>query len=209
MSDNTILNTMSGGDTIASDDIAGVKHQLVKIEYGAADSATPVSPTNPLPVLGTGPFDVQTSLIRPADTTAYAIGDAMSDSTSAPASGGFTLASVARVSGGGILLTDLIIVSSFVGNLQGILYLFNQAVTANNDNAAFALSDADSLNLVAGIPFYLTAEPSNSWQHLQNLAITALCSGSADLRFLIKLTAAYTPGNAERISVRAKGLRLN
>lgn len=50
MADNTTLNAGSGGDVIATDDIAGVKHQLVKIEYGAADSATPVSTSNPLPV---------------------------------------------------------------------------------------------------------------------------------------------------------------
>jgi hypothetical protein len=50
VADNTTLNTGAGGDTIATDDIAGVKHQLVKVEYGVADSATPVSTTNPLPV---------------------------------------------------------------------------------------------------------------------------------------------------------------
>jgi hypothetical protein len=43
VADNTTLNTGAGGDTIATDDIAGVKHQLVKVEYGVADSATPVS----------------------------------------------------------------------------------------------------------------------------------------------------------------------
>lgn len=50
MADNTTLNAGSGGDTIASDDIAGVKHQRVKIEYGTDGSATDVSDTNPLPV---------------------------------------------------------------------------------------------------------------------------------------------------------------
>ena len=55
MADNTTLNTGSGGDVIATDDIGGVKHQLVKVEYGAADSATQVDATNPLPVeLGDG-----------------------------------------------------------------------------------------------------------------------------------------------------------
>lgn len=39
MADNTILNSGTGGDTIASDDIAGVKHQLVKVEWGPADTA--------------------------------------------------------------------------------------------------------------------------------------------------------------------------
>lgn len=50
MADNTLLNTGTGGDVIASDDIAGVKHQMVKIEFGALDTATLVSSTNPLPV---------------------------------------------------------------------------------------------------------------------------------------------------------------
>lgn len=50
MADNTTLNAGSGGDVIASDDIAGVKHQQVKVEFGADGTATPVSTTNPLPV---------------------------------------------------------------------------------------------------------------------------------------------------------------
>lgn len=50
MADNTVLSVGAGGDTIATDDIAGVKHQRVKIEYGADGSATDVSDANPLPV---------------------------------------------------------------------------------------------------------------------------------------------------------------
>ena len=50
MADNTELNTGTGGDTIATDDIANVKHQRVKIEYGEDGSATDVSDTNPLPI---------------------------------------------------------------------------------------------------------------------------------------------------------------
>lgn len=50
MADNTTLNTGTGGDVIATDDIAGVKHQRVKIQYGVDGSATDVSDTNPLPI---------------------------------------------------------------------------------------------------------------------------------------------------------------
>lgn len=50
MADNTTLNPGTGGDVIASDDIAGVKHQRVKIEFGEDGSATDVSATNPLPI---------------------------------------------------------------------------------------------------------------------------------------------------------------
>lgn len=51
MADNTTINRGTDGDTIATDDISGVKHQLVKMEFGKADSATQVSPDDPLPVL--------------------------------------------------------------------------------------------------------------------------------------------------------------
>jgi hypothetical protein len=50
MADNTVLNSGTGGDTIATDDIAGIKHQRVKIQYGVDGSATDVSDTNPLPI---------------------------------------------------------------------------------------------------------------------------------------------------------------
>lgn len=50
MANNTVLNLGSGGDTIATDDIGGVKHELVKIEFGSAGAATQVSEINPLPV---------------------------------------------------------------------------------------------------------------------------------------------------------------
>lgn len=50
MADNTTLNSMTGGDTIAADDIAGVKHQRVKISVGADGSATDLSSANPMPI---------------------------------------------------------------------------------------------------------------------------------------------------------------
>ena len=55
MPDNTQLNTnATAGDIIATDDIAGVKHQRVKVQHGADGSATDVSSASPLPVDGSG-----------------------------------------------------------------------------------------------------------------------------------------------------------
>ena len=50
MADNTTINRGTDGDTIATDDISGVKHQLVKMEFGESDTATQVSSDDPLPV---------------------------------------------------------------------------------------------------------------------------------------------------------------
>lgn len=62
MADNTTLNTGTGGDVIASDDIAGVKHQQVKVEWGVDGTATPVSAANPMPVVQTGTHAVNATL---------------------------------------------------------------------------------------------------------------------------------------------------
>lgn len=51
MADNVTLNAMSGGTTVAADDISSVWHQRVKVQYGADGSATDVATTTPLPVL--------------------------------------------------------------------------------------------------------------------------------------------------------------
>ena len=52
MADNTELNSGTGGDTIATDEIGGIKHQRVKVQHGADGSATDVSAASPLPVDG-------------------------------------------------------------------------------------------------------------------------------------------------------------
>jgi hypothetical protein len=52
MADNTTLNTGTGGDVIASDDISGVKFQRNKIVIGADGvNDGDVSATNPLPII--------------------------------------------------------------------------------------------------------------------------------------------------------------
>lgn len=67
MADNTTLNAGTGGDVIATDDIGGVKHQQVKVEWGVDGTATPVSAANPMPVVQTGTHTVNATLA--AETT--------------------------------------------------------------------------------------------------------------------------------------------
>ena len=50
MADNTTLNAGAGGDTIATDDIGGIKHQRVKVQFGEDGVASDVTNTNPLPI---------------------------------------------------------------------------------------------------------------------------------------------------------------
>ena len=51
MSNNTTLNTGTGGDVIATEDVGGIKFQKVKINLGVAGSdGGVVSNANPLPI---------------------------------------------------------------------------------------------------------------------------------------------------------------
>lgn len=56
MADNVQINavTTPGGATIATDEVGGVQHELVKVEFGVDGVATMVSAANPLPVVQSG-----------------------------------------------------------------------------------------------------------------------------------------------------------
>lgn len=54
MADNTVLNAGTGGDTIATDDIGGVKHQRVKAGFGADGAYADAHNSNPFPVVQHG-----------------------------------------------------------------------------------------------------------------------------------------------------------
>lgn len=157
------------------------------------------------------PVSVSTDITRPADTTAYAANDALSNSTSSPTSGGFTLSGICRKSGGSVLITDVIVTTSNDAStlLQGEIWIFNQSVTNINDNAAFAVSDSEIKTCVAKVPFALEDAGNNGFYHSQNLSILATASGSADLRFLVRVKNAYTPANAEVITVIVKGIQVD
>lgn len=74
MVDNTVLNAGAGGDTIASDDIGGIKHQRVKVQHGADGSATDTSDAAPMPVeIGDGTDQVLVSAAGALITDSSAI----------------------------------------------------------------------------------------------------------------------------------------
>lgn len=157
------------------------------------------------------PVSIQTDVTRPADTTAYAVNDAISNSTTVPTSGGFTLTGIARKSGGSALITDVIVTSSNdpATPLQGEVFFFNTSVTNINDNAAFVVSDAEIKTCVGRVGFALEDVGNNDFFHAQNLNILVTCVGSANLRFLLRAKNAYTPANGEVLTVIVKAIQLD
>lgn len=68
MADNTVLNAGTGGDTIATDDIAGVKVQRVKVTWGVDGTMTDANASTPLPVVQTGTVTVATHAVTQSGT---------------------------------------------------------------------------------------------------------------------------------------------
>lgn len=189
----------SASVTIASDD--NIQAKLDAINTSANNISNIITP---------GIVTVSTDITRPADTSGYITGDAFSDSTSAPTTGGFTLTGAARASGKSGQILDMIVTSSNpAGGLYGEILVFDTAVTAVNDNAALGVTDAEIKTLVGKIPFTLNAGANNSSAQVMGPLPAFTTVGSANLRFLVRVGAAYTPISAEVLTVRCKILQVN
>jgi hypothetical protein len=64
MADNTTLNPGSGGDVIASDDVSGVKYQVVKLDVGGDGATSGVTADNPLPVQDSNAGSLLSRILR-------------------------------------------------------------------------------------------------------------------------------------------------
>lgn len=98
---------------------------------------------------------VAATVTRPADTNAYAAGDAVTNSTSAPVA--ITFANAARAVGGGGLIVGATLIDSASVATKGSfeLWVFQGAAAPgpDNDNAVFTPTDAELANLVGVFPF--------------------------------------------------------
>lgn len=152
------------------------------------------------------------SIKRPADTTAYTANDAFADS--AATVGGFTFldtahprapAAASQLNTGGFIITDGIFVASAATAYTGEVWLYDTAVTAVADNAAFTNTDAEALNLIGVIPFSTAdiAAAANAISYVTQIDVRFNCLPS-DLRFLVKIMNAPTPASAEILSIKLK-----
>lgn len=149
------------------------------------------------------------SITRPADTTAYADGDVVADSTSAAAVLKFH--GVCGDGEGAIIRSATLSSSVLPGTkLSADLWLFHTAPTSyGNDNAAFALSDADVLNCVGVIALDGTVAANIKAGTLNYivvnqglaLAVKGLTTDRALYGVLVARNA-YTPASAEVLTIK-------
>jgi hypothetical protein len=148
---------------------------------------------------------------RPADTTAYAAGDVISESTSAGTVWTFPFA---RSLGLGGILQDAALIQSVAQStkLDADLYLFDTTIASNlNDNAAFAPSDAEMKTLLTVISF----TGSNAKVGSGNVSIEYLnasrslqcAAASLSLFGVLVARNAYVPTSGEDITLRLRSIQ--
>lgn len=139
---------------------------------------------------------------RPNDTTAYAAGDALSNSTTAPTALTFNVPFES-------ILNEVLITSSVKGGTlpQFKLWLFDTSPTAVNDNEALALSDAQNDTVIAVIPFGSSTQSSaTNNARLEATALQRIIKAkTTSIYGLIEVTNTYTPAANEVIKVTLKG----
>jgi hypothetical protein len=155
---------------------------------------------------------VTASFTRPADVTAYASGDVVNDSTSAP-----TVLTFPRATKGSgefsILQSATIITSANQATKPELqLFLFDSPVTPDNDNAVFTPTDDELATLLHIISFpasaFVVGDATSgaggnavcNAQELQ-LPINTLMSGNAIYGVPV-MRAAYTPVSGEVFTIR-------
>jgi hypothetical protein len=140
---------------------------------------------------------VSTTLTRPADTNAYAAGDAVSNATSSPTI--LTFSGAARAAGGSGLILSARHVKNNTTAANFRLWLYRQTVAAVNDNAPFPLLWANRANRVGFIDFNHStggtgSDSSSALATFVNLPFSA--AGTALFGQLT--TAGYTPTSGEQ-----------
>ncbi len=153
---------------------------------------------------------------RPSDTSAYAAGDVVSNSTSAPVIMTFSRASLGKGEAA-IIQQAVIIVGANVSPKPDLeLWLFDATVGMDNDNALFTPTDAELATLVGVIAFPLASfrvgeatsgAAGNSVCDVQNVGmpINTLITDNALYGILVARNA-YVPTAAETFTVRLKVL---
>lgn len=187
MADNTVINVGSGGDTIADDDIGGVKFQRIKLIHGVdGTNDGDVSNTNPLPVsVRNSQQWYGPTAVPGVAAAAYASLDQFGTL--------ITLTNAARATGGGGFITGI----SFSDGddlITGLdMFFFHDTPSLAADNGVFSLSDADTDKIlwIARLTTFEDLPLNKVNTQLMGISIPYFCTGTS-LFVAIRIFTAYT-----------------
>lgn len=186
------------------------------LAYGAVgDDAVGVDAANPLPIRGSSAV-VAGSFTRPADTTAYAAGDLVANSTTAGSVTPVALA-VARTNGGTGQLLNIRLSKSgtSLNNASFRVHLFRTSPTTTvGDNGVFAGAVngiaavyIGYVDITTDVAFSDGAKGSATAPAGRQVMIFETGASSSSIYALVEARGAYTPTSGETFTVAAEVLR--
>jgi len=154
---------------------------------------------------------VDAEVTRPADTTAYAAGDVIANSTSAPALG--VLAGAARVNGGSGYIVGLRMTTNQKSITPRIRVVFYNASNPNleDDNAPEVTKYADTAKRVGSWDLAALATPADTTNsdtsqvsdYTMRIPFVA-AGGSTSLYFKLVTLDGFTPTSSEKFTLTVK-----
>ena len=173
---------------------------------GAISRPTPAG-TNLIGKVGYRLVQASTSFTRPADTIAYAVGDAVTNSTSAPVVFQLDLGALGATAGQQLEIRKLAVVSSVKGATLPLfnVFLSNVTFTATNDNAALDITDA----VMEADGSWFACDVSNSTvsnarcSYVNIASPMVLAAADTKLYGTIQAANAYTPASGEKFTILA------
>lgn len=134
MTDNVVLSAgTADGVTLATDDVGGVHYQIVKITYGALDSATLVSTSNGLPVAQQGTWNINN----------------VSGTVSLP-TGAATAAKQPALGTAGTASTDVLTVQGIASMTPLLVNASGNAVPVTDNSGSLTVDGTVAVSSVAG-----------------------------------------------------------
>lgn len=199
MADNPVLPAV--GVAVAADDIGGVLYQRVKLVHGSDGTNNgDASLSAPFPVVTESRTIVASAeFSRPADTTAYAVNDVVSDSTSAPTIMQFTLA---RANGGAGYISKARIETNDTADVARYrLHLFHTAPTMINDNSPMTVLWANRDKRVGAVdfdPLVTGGSGSDAARQINTYPLFFKCAvADAKLYGILEILTARTPASGK------------
>jgi hypothetical protein len=201
---DNISITAGSGTSVAADDIGSVFYQRVKVSVGADGSAADLSTANPMPVSGSL-VRVDTEFTRPANTTNYTAGDAVSNSTGATTI--ITLANAVRAVGASAYIVRVAVYTDKISITPRFRVHFYNAsdATLAVDNAGFKelytetakhLGYVDLPNLVTARD---TAASTMSTAANSSVRLPIVAGGATrDIYAALETLDAFAPNNAQK-----------
>ncbi len=157
---------------------------------------------------------VSHTITRPADTDQYTARDVVANSTTSPVVATFSGCGIPRNvgndAGSGLIRSATLIHSSYVSTGPDfLLFLFTVSPTTQNDNAEFAVTDADLLTCIGTIPFTTWVIGKNTGgaggsqiDYEKDVNLVFRCAaGDQDLYGIMIELSTYTPVSGESFKI--------